>query len=291
MNRVVTIQDISSIGKCSLTVALPLISAMGIECVVLPTAVLSTHTAFEGVVFRDLTDDLQKTADHWKSQQIHFDAIYSGYLGSIQQIDIVAKFIDDFSDRGAISIVDPCMADNGTLYKGFTEEFASRMSELCSKANIITPNLTEAHFLLNLPYKNKGYDEDYIKDITIRLAALGSQKVVLKGIEFSEDQKSVKGTKDKIGILCYDSLSGKFNWYFHKKMPQSFHGTGDIFASVLTGSIMNGIPLDNAASLAADFVAQSIRATLSHPDYNWYGVDFETCIPYLLKRLDFKHGS
>lgn len=288
MNRIVTIQDISSLGKCSLTVALPLISAMGIECAVLPTAVLSTHTAFEGFTFRDLTEDLQKTADHWKANQIGFDAIYTGYLGSIQQIDIVSKFIDDFSDKGAVSIVDPCMGDNGTLYKGFTETFAARMAELCGKANIITPNLTEAHFLLNLPYKEKGYDENYIRDIAVRLAALGPGKVVLKGIEFPEDQKSVKGTKDKIGILCYDSMSEKFSWYFHKKMPQNFHGTGDIFASVLTGCIMKGLPLENASTVAADFVAQCIKATLSHPDYNWYGVDFETCIPYLLKRINLE---
>ncbi len=289
MNRIVTIQDISSLGKCSLTVALPLISAMGVECAVLPTAVLSTHTAFDGFTFRDLTEDLQKTADHWKSQQIHFDAIYTGYLGSIEQVDIVKNFLDTFGDRGAIAIVDPCMADNGNLYKGFSMDFVGQMAELCGKANIITPNLTEAHFLLNLPYKNSDYDEDYIKDIVVRLANLGSRKVILKGIEFTEDQKSVKGTKEKIGILCYDSLSEKFSWYFHKKMPQNFHGTGDIFASVLTGGIMRGLPLENAATLAADFVAQSIKTTLSHPDYNWYGVDFETCIPYLIKRLNLEN--
>ena len=273
-------------GKCSLTVALPLISAMGVECSVIPTAVLSTHTAFEGFTFRDLTDDIQKTADHWKQNQIHFDAILTGYLGSISQIDIVSRFIDDFGDKGALTIIDPCMADNGKLYTGFTPDFVKAMTELCGKANIITPNLTEAHFMLNLPYNNKDYDEKYIKDIAIKLSDLGAQKVILKGIEFSEEQKSVKGTKEKIGILCYDSLSEKFSWYFHKKMPQNFHGTGDIFASVLTGGIMRGLPLENAASLAADFVAASIKATLSHPDYNWYGVDFESCIPYLLKRLE-----
>jgi len=291
MNRIVTIQDISSLGKCSLTVALPLISAMGIECAVLPTAVLSTHTAFDGFTFRDLTADLQKTADHWKNQMIQFDAIYTGYLGSIEQIDIVSDFIDTFGTKGAVTIVDPCMADNGNLYTGFTTEFAARMAGLCEKANIITPNLTEAHFLLNLPYINSGYNEDYIKDIACRLAALGAKKIILKGIEFTEDQKTVKGVKEKIGILCYDSLSEKFTWYFHKKMPQNFHGTGDIFASILTGGIMRGLPLENAASLAADFVAASIKTTLSHPDYNWYGVDFESCIPFLLQRLSLIRGA
>ena len=181
-------------GKCSLTVALPLISAMGVECSVIPTAVLSTHTAFEGFTFRDLTDDIQKTADHWKQNQIHFDAILTGYLGSISQIDIVSRFIDDFGDKGALTIIDPCMADNGKLYTGFTPDFVKAMTELCGKANIITPNLTEAHFMLNLPYSDKDYDEKYIKDIAVRLSNLGAQKVILKGIEFSEEQKSVKGT-------------------------------------------------------------------------------------------------
>lgn len=279
MNRIVTIQDISCIGKCSLTVALPLISAMGVECSVIPTAVLSTHTAFEGFTFRDLTDDIQKTADHWKQNHIHFDAILTGYLGSIEQIDIVSNFIEDFGDKGSLAIVDPCMADNGKLYTGFSEDFVKRMAALCGKANIITPNLTEAHLLLNLPYISSGYNEDYIKNLAVRLASLGSPKVVLKGIELEDN-------KEKIGILCYDSISENFTWYFHKKMPQNFHGTGDIFASVLTGALMRGLPLENAASLAADFVAQSIKETLSHPDYNWYGVDFETCIPYLLKRIN-----
>jgi len=289
MNRVITIQDISCLGKCSLTVALPIISAMGVECAVLPTAVLSTHTAFEGFTFRDLTDDIQKVADHWKSSQIHFDAVYTGYLGSIQQIDLVSNFLENFQTQGALSIVDPCMADNGALYKGFTSDFVARMAELTGKANIITPNLTEAHLMLNLPYKSTGYDEEYIKDIAVRLAAFGAQKIILKGIEFQEDQKSVKGTKEKIGILCYDSVSGKFTWYFHKKMQRNFHGTGDIFASVLTGGIMRGLSIESAASLAADFVAQSIKETLSHSDYNWYGVDFETCIPYLLKRINLEY--
>ncbi|MCF0241264.1 MAG: pyridoxamine kinase [Treponema sp.] len=285
MNRIVTIQDISGLGKCSLTVALPLISAMGIECAVLPTAVLSTHTAFQGFNFRDLTSDIQKIADHWKSKQIHFDAIYTGYLGSIEQIDLVSKFIDDFSDRGALTIVDPCMADNGVLYKGFTKEFAARMGELCTKANIITPNLTEACFLLNIPYIPEGYDEGYIKNIAVRLSELGAKKIILKDIVFSDTSEKNKTNKEKIGNLCYDSETENFTWYFHKKMQENFHGTGDIFASVLTGGIMRGLPVEKAMKLSADFVAESIKATLSHADYNWYGVDFETCIPYLLSRL------
>ena len=276
MKRIITIQDISCVGKCSLTVALPIISAMGVEASVLPTAVLSTHTAFKGFTFRDLTSDIQPICDHWKQEKIHFDAIYTGYLGSFEQLDLMHKLIADFGGGDTLTIVDPCMADNGKLYTGFTQEFAFAMAKLCSKANVIVPNLTEASFMLGIPYKASGYDEEYIKDILKKLAALGAQKIVLKGVQFEED---------KIGVVSYDSASDSFDWYFHKKMPVSFHGTGDIFASVLTGALMRGLTLQESYTLAADFVVESIKETLSHENYNWYGVDFEAAFPYLLKRL------
>ena len=277
MKRIITIQDISCVGKCSLTVALPIISAMGVEASVLPTAVLSTHTAFKGFTFRDLTSDIQPICDHWKQEKIHFDAIYTGYLGSFEQLDLMHKLIADFGGGDTLTIVDPCMADNGKLYTGFTQEFAFAMAKLCSKANVIVPNLTEASFMLGIPYKASGYDEEYIKDILKKLAALGAQKIVLKGVQFEED---------KIGVVSYDSASDSFDWYFHKKMPVSFHGTGDIFASVLTGALMRGLTLQESYTLAADFVVESIKETLSHENYNWYGVDFEAAFPYLLKRLE-----
>lgn len=285
MKRIITVQDISCVGKCSLTVALPIISAMGVEASVLPTAVLSTHTAFKGFTFRDLTADIQPICDHWKQEKIHFDAIYTGYLGSFEQLDLMHKLIADFGGGDTLTIVDPCMADNGKLYTGFTQDFAFAMSKLCSKANVIVPNLTEASYMLGIPYKQSGYDEDYIKDILKKLAALGAQKIVLKGVEFAEDQADLKGVAGKIGIASYDSSTESFTWYFHKKMPVSFHGTGDIFASVLTGALMRGLSLQKAYSLAADFVVEAIKETLSHENYNWYGVDFEAAFPYLIKRL------
>ncbi|MBR5645426.1 MAG: pyridoxamine kinase [Treponema sp.] len=284
MKRIITIQDISCVGKCSLTVALPIISAMGVEACVLPTAVLSTHTAFKGFTFRDLTQDIKPICDHWKNEKIHFDAIYTGYLGSFEQLDLMKQLIDDFGGKDTITIVDPCMADNGKLYPGFTQEFAFAMAKLCSKANVIVPNLTEASFMLGVPYVESGYDQAYVEDMLKKLAALGAKKVVLKGIEFSENQKTIKGVKGKIGIAAYDAEQNRFSWYFHKKMPVSFHGTGDIFASVLTGALMKGFTLEKAYSLAADYVVESIKATLSHKDYNWYGVDFEAAMPYLVKR-------
>ncbi|MCR4900694.1 MAG: pyridoxamine kinase [Treponema sp.] len=285
MRRIITIQDISCVGKCSLTVALPIISAMGVEACVLPTAVLSTHTAFKGFTFRDLTSDIKPICEHWKQEKIHFDAIYTGYLGSFEQLDLMHKLIDDFGQGDTLAIVDPCMADNGKLYPGFTQEFAFAMAKLCGKANVVVPNLTEASFMLGIPYVESGYNEEYIKDILKKLAALGAQKIVLKGVQFEQDQDDLKGVAGKIGIVSYDAAADTFDWYFHQKMPVSFHGTGDIFASVLTGALMRGMSLQKSYSLAADFVVESIKQTLSHEDYNWYGVDFEAAFPYLIKRM------
>ena len=275
MKRIITVQDISCLGKCSLTVALPVISAMGVETCVIPTAVLSTHTAFKGFTFRDLTSDIIPISEHWKKEAFHFDAIYTGYLGSFEQLELMKKLFDDFATNDTRIIVDPCMADNGKLYTGFTQNYAFAMAELCSKADVIVPNMTEACCMLGIEYKSSDYNQEYIEDILRRLASLGSKKVVLKGVQFDEK---------KIGIAMYDSLSEKTEWYFHKRMSQNFHGTGDIFASVLTGALVKGFELKEACRLAADFVVESISKTLEHGDYNWYGVDFESAIPFLVER-------
>lgn len=276
MKRIVTVQDISCLGKCSLTVALPIISAMGIETCVLPTAVLSTHTAFKDFTFRDLTQDISPIANHWEKEKFHFDAIYTGYLGSFEQLDLMKDFIQRFGGKDVLTIVDPCMADNGKLYSGFTEDFSKAMAGLCSKATIIVPNMTEACFLLGIPYKASGYNQEYVADILSKLSELGPQKIVLKGISFSED---------KMGIAAYDSKTQQISWYFHKKIPQSFHGTGDIFASVLTGSLVKGLSLEESYKLAADFVVESIQQTLAEEDWHWYGVNFEKAIPFLVNKL------
>ena len=178
------------------------------------------------------------------------------------------------------------MADNGRLYPGFTQEFAFAMAKLCGKADVIVPNLTEASYMLGIPYKASGYDEDYIIDILKKLADLGAKKVVVKGVEFDRDQKSYKGVAGKIGIMSYEKATGKISSYFHEKLPTSFHGTGDIFASVCVGALMRGWTLEKSYALAADYVVESIKDTTSHRDYNWYGVDFETAVPYLVKRLE-----
>ena len=284
MKRIVTIQDVSCVGKCSLTVALPIISAMGVETAIIPTAVLSTHTMFQGFTFRDLTSDINPIMEHWKKEGFTFDAIYTGYLGSFEQIDLMHSLFEQFGKR-SLKIVDPCMADNGKLYPGFTPQFAKKMAGLCADADIIVPNLTEASFLLDIPYVGSGYDEAYIIDLLKKLAALGAREVVLKGIEFATDQKTLIGVKGKIGIASYNSETGKISWYFHRKMRQSFHGTGDIFASVMTGALMRGLSLEKSYSLAGEFVVESIKKTLAHVDHNNYGVDFESAFPMLIRRL------
>ena len=280
MKRIVTIQDISCVGKCSLTVALPIISAMGVETAIIPTAVLSTHTMFKGFTFRDLTADIKPIMDHWQKEGIGFDAIYTGYLGSFEQIDLMKELFSRFKGKNTKVIVDPCMADNGKLYPGFTVEFAKAMAGLCSQADIIVPNLTEASFMLGIPYKEAGsYDQTYIEELLKKLAALGAKEVVLKGIE-------LPGKKGKIGIASYNAKTKQTSWYFHTKMSTSFHGTGDIFASVLTGALVRGLSLEKAYALAGDFVVQSIKKTLSHKDHNTYGVDFEAAFPTLIRKLE-----
>ena len=189
MKRIMTVQDISCVGKCSLTVALPIISAAGVEAGVLPTAVLSTHTQFEKFTFCDLTDEIQKISDAFYDLGIDFDAIYTGYLGSFEQLKLVGDFFDRFGDKG-YKVVDPVMADNGVLYKGFTVEFAHAMADLCGKADLIIPNLTEASFMLDIPY-NPSYDEEYIRTVLKKLTDLGCPSAALSGVSFEEGKIGV----------------------------------------------------------------------------------------------------
>ena len=276
MKRVLTIQDISCVGKCSLTVALPIISACGIETSILPTAVLSTHTAFKGFTFRDLTGDLNGITKHWKNENIGFDSIYTGYLGSLEQIDIVSNIFDQFKTENNFIIVDPAMADNGKLYPGFDANFAKHMAKRCAKADYVIPNLTEASFILDIPYVESGYSEDYIKSVLKQLTNLGSKCSVLTGVNLNG--------KD-IGAYCYDSVKDEYCYYTNPLLPVSFHGTGDIFASAFCGAITNGKTLQQAIKVAVDFTVESMKFTLANPNHNWYGVEFEKAIPKLIELL------
>ena len=276
MKRIVTIQDISCIGKCSLTVALPIISACGVETAVIPTAVLSTHTAFDGFTFRDLTDEIPPIAAHWKAQGMAVDAIYTGYLGSFQQLEIVSRFFDQFKTTENLILVDPVMADNGALYAGFTPAFVQEMAKLCGKADIIVPNLTEACYLLNVPYPGEDYTRADIQHILTELGKLGCKQVVLTGVSLEPG---------RLGVMAYDTEKQTFFEYYNEKMPSSFHGTGDVFASVVVGAMMRGCPLEDALRLAVDFTLESIRKTVADPEHRWYGVNFEEAIPLLVSRL------
>ncbi len=277
MKRILTIQDISCIGKCSLTVALPVISSFGVECGVLPTAVLSAHTAFNGFTFHDLTDDLEKVTKHWQDQKIEFDALYTGYLGSFRQLDIVSKIFDNFKTENNFILVDPVMADNGKLYPGFDESFAFEMAKLCKKADIIVPNLTEACFMLNHQYIDNGYSEDYIRDILIKLTDLGADTAIITGVKLND--------KD-LGAYGYTKSKNEFFSYFKKHLPKSFHGTGDIFASSLCGSLTQGKDIKKSLQIAVDFTVKCIKNTINNPAHNWYGVDFESALPYLIKKIN-----
>ena len=276
MKRILTIQDISCVGKCSLTVALPIISAFGVETAIMPTAVLSNHTQFKSWTFRDLTDDMLPIAEKWQEENITFDAIYTGYLGSIRQINIVSDIFDKFKTKDNFIIVDPAMADNGKLYCGFDENFAKQMATLCGKADVIVPNLTEASFMLGIPYVKDGYSEDYIKDVLIKLTALGCKTAILTGVSF--DGKN-------IGAYGYNSARKEFFSYMREYLPVSFHGTGDIYASALCGAMAIGKNEAESASIAVDYTVQCIIETMNNPAHNFYGVDFEKAFPYLLDRI------
>ena len=276
MKRIMTIQDISCIGKCSLTVALPIISAMGIETAIVPTAVLSTHTQFKNFTFRDLTDDLTPIKKHWQSEGFKFDAIYTGYLGSERQIDIVSDYFKAFRGTGTHIIVDPAMADAGKLYTGFDDYFAKRMASLCSKADIILPNISEAAIMTGSEYPGEDASEEAVKKLLDKLVGLGAGTSVITGVNFND------GT---FGFYGYDSQTGEYLKYGTDKVKYTSHGTGDIFASTFTGALTLGNDTYDALKIAADYTSACIKNTAADPERVNYGVNFEAEIPYLLKLL------
>lgn len=275
MKRILTVQDISCIGRCSLTVALPILSAMGLETAILPTAVLSTHTMFSDFTFRDLTGDLDAIIDHWKKEEFAFSTVYTGYLGSTEQIQIVRSIFEYYKKTGACCIADPVMGDNGKLYTGFDLNFAAQMADLCGSADIIVPNMTEAALMLGVDYRPDGYDEAYIQDLLKRLCGLGTKKAVLTGVSFHDSE---------LGAMAYDSETDTFHAYFNEKLPVSFHGTGDCFASCLSGALTKGADLDKALQTSVDFIVECLRKTMADPEHRNYGVNFEEALPMLINQ-------
>ena len=266
--RVLSIQDISCYGQCSLTVALPILSAMGIETAILPTAILSTHTTgFSGFTFHDMKDELPKIVEHWHKENIRFDGVYTGYLGNVGDVQVALGIAKSELNRGPL-FVDPAFGDHGKLYPGFDDDYVAAMVALAKEADVLLPNLTEACALLKIPYVEKP-SEEQIREIIAKLHDLGAKAVVLKGIG-SDDTNT--------GIVV--SGKGNISFYTHERMPQDFHGTGDVFASTLVGAYFRRCNLFGAAMLAADFTCACIKNTMDDPDHA-YGVHFERTLPML----------
>ncbi len=273
--RVAAIHDISCFGKCSLTVALPVLSAAGIETPIIPTAVLSTHTGgFSGYTFRDLTDDILPVAEHWQKSDIAVDAVYTGYLGSKEQVGIVMQAVDKIRKPGGFLLVDPAMADHGKLYGGFPADFPLEMKKLCEMADIITPNITEAEMMLGMPYCEGPYTKEYINELMDGLGKMTAADIVLTGVYY--DDKTLGAVCQKDGVRTFVAS---------ERISAFYHGTGDLFASSLMGALMNGKTLIESVEIAVDFTCVCIRRTFDmHPEMT-YAVAFEDEIPYYLKKL------
>ena len=272
--KILTIQDISCVGQCSLTVALPIISACGIETCVLPSAVLSTHTAgFSGYTFRDLTEDMPSIKEHWMKEEIKFDAIYTGYLGSTKQIAYVEDIFASTASENCVKIVDPAMADNGNLYPGFDEAFVEAMKGLCQEADYVIPNITEACFLTGVEYKEE-YDRAYIDQLLEKLTALGCKNIIFTGISYAEG---------KTGVVVFEN--GEYSYYEHDKLGKGCHGTGDVYASAFVGAFMRGKSAYEAAKIAADYAVECIKET-AKLDNHWYGAAFEPVIGKLIAAIN-----
>ncbi|MBQ8947060.1 MAG: pyridoxamine kinase [Lachnospiraceae bacterium] len=268
MKRILTIQDISCFGKCSTTIALPVLSVMGIETVILPTALFSMHTLFKDVYRRDLSYEMERIAERWERENIHFDAIYTAYLGSVDETEIVMDMIRRFKRDNTLVFVDPVMGDNGRFYTGFDQTYAEKTRELCALADVAVPNVTESCFLTGYPYSEQ-QDIEQIRELLNGLRDMGIAGPVITGINTAPDRIAVAGFGSELFIKEYE------------RIPASYHGTGDIFSSVCIGSILNGKSPAEAVDAAAGYVAETIKATMEQGGDPRYGVAFEKTLPLL----------
>ncbi len=269
MKRVLSIQDLSCLGKCSLTVASPILSVLGLSCTVLPTAVLSTHTAFPGPYVKPMTEDLLPIATHWMSVGATFDGISVGYLSDPEQARQVEKVLEEFS---ALTVIDPAMGDHGKLYRGMTEQNVQAMKTLCARGDYLLPNLTEAALLTDMPYREDG-SEEYLRKLLQKLMSFGAQGVVITGITWDENTTGFAGFAREGGMFTYRA----------PRVPRQSHGTGDMFCAVTTGALVKGATLYDAARQAAGFVEQVILAT---PEPTPFGANFEPVLPWLLGKRE-----
>lgn len=263
MKRILTIQDISCVGQCSLTVALPVLSVCGHETAVLPSSVLSNHTTgFGGYTFRDLSDDMPDIKQQWQKENITFSAIYTGYMGNEKQINNVLDIMDSVLTDDAVRIIDPAMADGGQLYPGFDNDFVQRMKKLVATADYILPNLTEACLMTDTPYTEE-YDEAFIVSLCKKLKQIGCKNIVFTGVSYD---------KNTTGVATY--TDDGYSYYKHRKIGKGIPGTGDLFASVFTGALLNGKTAADSAKAAADFVLECIQLTHTYENHR-YGPVFE----------------
>ena len=268
--RILTIQDISCVGQCSMTVALPIMSACGHEVCILPAAVLSTHTGgFGKPAVVKLGSWMEEAVSHWKENGITFDLISVGYLGSLEAVELANNIMDTMLAPGGITVVDPALADHGKVYSGLTEEYCDAMFRLCERADVILPNITEAAMMAKLPYREQ-FDEDYVRNLLERVPG---RDVLLTGVGFAPEET---------GFAI--RTEGQILYHTHPKLPQNYSGTGDIFASAFCGALASGKELMEAGKIAAQFTLRCIENTAASPAH-WYGVKFEAALPDLMSML------
>ena len=266
--KILTIQDISCYGQCSITVALPILSAFGFETAILPSAILSTHTSgFKNFTVHDLSDEIPLIVNHWKNEGIKYDVLYSAYLGEVRHNDLVLNIEKELLKDNALFLVDPVMGDNGKLYPAFNNDYVVAMRHLIKEADIIIPNLTEACFLVDEPYLEK-YDEAYILNILNKFNKMGAKNVVLTGVSYKEGF---------IGIASL--INGEYHYYEHIKIAKSYHGTGDVYTSAFLGAYLKNNDFQESIKLAAEYVVKAIENTLDDPNHN-YGVKFEPLLAH-----------
>ena len=265
--RIAAIHDLSGFGRCALTIVIPVLSAMGVQCCPLPTALLSTHTGgFQGNTFLDLTDQMGPIAAHWREEGVAFDGIYTGFMSSVEQMEQTAAFIRSFRRQGCPVLIDPVMGDHGRPYRTYTPEMCRAMAELAAEADVITPNLTEAALLLGLPYGELPTGEAGLRSIVERLSLEGRRSVVLTGAGLEPGAT---------GAMCFDASTGRTEAVQTRRVEQDFHGTGDVFASTLLAAVMAGRDLACATAFAADFTADAMVVSAKQPDFEARGVSFE----------------
>ena len=278
LKRVAAIHDLSGFGKCSLTVALPVISATGVECACIPTAVLSTHTGeFDDYTFRDLSDGMLGAAKHWKKEGVTFDGIYSGYLASPEQELLLEEIIKTLADEKTLVVADPVMADHGEYYAGFDSRMKDAFVRLCGVADVITPNMTEAALLTETAYRAAPYGREYVEEMLNSLLSLGPKTVAITGAQLSSDE---------IGIAAKSRDSGE-SFFVSRPVHQGvFHGTGDLFASAFTAMLVRGAELEQALETAVSFVGESIERTVRRGTPRRFGVDFEGALGAYIRRVE-----